>query len=179
MADGTNGIGKYVDVRQDGMKRSLSEHAVTGIPATWTGDALALADGEWWKVVMQVEFFSIFFTEAVHDLLVPARPDSTSATQALFMLNNEVALKAASQIAEKTISQSDDARQRIRHLYEHLFGRPPAAEEITLAIQILEQSQEARQKLKSSKKGEVDLKTGPWEDLCLALICSNEFLYVD
>ena len=59
------------------------------------------------------------------------------------MLNNEVALNTASKIAEKTISQSGDDRQRVRHLYERLFGRPPAAEEATLAIQIVEQSQKA------------------------------------
>lgn len=119
------------------------------------------------------------FDGANPDLLVPARPDSTSATQALFMLNNEVALNAASKIAEKTISQSDDDQQRIRHLYERLFGRPPAAEEMTLAVQIVEQSRRARQKLKLSGKHQADLKAGPWKDLCLALICSNEFLYVD
>lgn len=119
------------------------------------------------------------FDGANPDLLVPARPDSTAATQALFMLNNEVALNAASKIAEKTISRSEDDLQRVRYLYGRLFGRPPATEEMTLAGQIVEQSRQARQNLKSSGNGEVDLKTSPWEDLCLALICSNEFLYID
>ena len=119
------------------------------------------------------------FDGANPDLLVPARPDSTSATQALFMLNNEVALNAASKIAEQTISQSDDDDQRVRHLYGRLFGRPPAAEEVALAKQIVEQSRLTRHKLKSSAKDQTLLKTGPWEDLCLALICSNEFLYID
>lgn len=119
------------------------------------------------------------FDGANPDLLVPARPDSTSATQALFMLNNEVALNSASKITEKTISQSDDFRQRIRYLYQRLFGRLPASEEVPLAIQIVQQSRQARQNLNSSGIGQVDLKIGPWEDLCLALICSNEFLYID
>jgi len=117
------------------------------------------------------------FDGANPDLLVPARPDSTSATQALFMLNNEIVLNAASKIAEKTVSHSSDERQRVQFVYRLLFGRQPTAEEQDIAAQILRQSREARETLNVA--GKEDINTGPWEDLCLALICSNEFLYTD
>ena len=119
------------------------------------------------------------FDGASPDLLVPARPDSTSATQALFMLNNEVALETASKMARKTVSHSSDERQRIQFVYERLLARPPTAEEQEVGLQIIQQSRVAREDLNADAKTKVDLTTGPWEDLCLALICSNEFLYTD
>jgi hypothetical protein len=110
---------------------------------------------------------------------VPHRQDSTSAPQALFMLNNKAVLSTAATLAKKTITESDNERQRIASLYQRLFGRPATDEEESVSAQIIRQSQETRQKLVVAGEKGVDVQTGPWEDLCLALICSNEFLYVD
>ena len=119
------------------------------------------------------------FDGANPDLLVPDRPDSTSAPQALFMLNNETVLTTAANLAKKTTTDTSDERQRIAYLYERLFGRSATDEEQTVAAQIIRQSRETRQQLVVAGEKGVDVQTGPWEDLCLALICSNEFLYVD
>ena len=117
------------------------------------------------------------FDGANPDLLVPARPDSTSATQALFMLNNETALNTATALAIKTRSHSNDERQRFQFLYQLLFARPPTAGEQKLAAQIIRVSRKTRETLESTQSD--DAAAGSWEDLCLALICSNEFLYID
>jgi cytochrome c553 len=119
------------------------------------------------------------FDGANPDLLVPDRPDSTSAPQALFMLNNETVLSTAATLAKKTIAEFDDEQHRIASLYERLFGRPPTDEEQSVAAQIIRQSRETRQQLIATGQKGVELKAGPWEDLCVALICSNEFMYVD
>jgi hypothetical protein len=119
------------------------------------------------------------FDGANPDLLVPARVDSTSAPQALFMLNNDIVLSTATTLANKTIAESPRRRLRIAFLYQRLFGRPPIGAEQKVAAEILRQSTETRQQLVASGKTDVDVKTGPWEDLCVALICSNEFLYID
>ena len=119
------------------------------------------------------------FDGANPDLLVPDRPDSTSAPQALFMLNNAAVLTTAAILANKTITESDDERQRIESLYHRLFGRAAIDEEQRVATQIVRQSRETRQQLAGSNEKYVDVETGPWEDLCVALLCSNEFLYVD
>jgi hypothetical protein len=119
------------------------------------------------------------FDGANPDLLVPDRPDSTSAPQALFMLNNATVLSTAATLATKTITESDDERQRIAFLYQRLFGRPATDEEQSVGAQIIRQSRKTRQQLVAAGEKGVDVQTGPWEDLCLALICSNEFLYVD
>ena len=57
------------------------------------------------------------------DLVVPVRPDSTSAPQALFMLNNETVQSAAATLAMKTLSEFSDQKQRIAFLHQRLFAR--------------------------------------------------------
>jgi hypothetical protein len=119
------------------------------------------------------------FDGANPDLLVPNRPDSTSAPQALFMLNNEVVLKTAATLAKKTTTESADERQRIASLYQRLFGRPATDEEQRVAADIVRHSREMRQQLTVADEKDSNLEAGPWEDLSVALICSNEFLYSD
>ena len=119
------------------------------------------------------------FDGANPDLLVPNRPDSTSAPQALFMLNNEVVLNTAATLAKKTTTESADERQRIASLYQRLFGRPATDEEQRVAADIVRHSRETRQQLTVADEKDSNLEAGPWEDLSVALICSNEFLYSD
>jgi len=123
------------------------------------------------------------FDGASPDLIVPARPDSTSAPQALFMLNNDAVLKAAAALADRAFSSSEDASERIEYLYVQLYGRPPTEEEQELGKDIVRSASVARQTLQETKDTDVgpvaDPAKGPWVDLCVSLICSNEFLYVD
>ena len=119
------------------------------------------------------------FDGADPDLLVPDRPDSTSAPQALFMLNNDAVSNAVATASKKTIAASNHEQQRIAWLYQRLFGRSATAEEQSVAKQVIRQSLETRKQLFAAGENKVDVEAGSWEDLCLALICSNEFLYVD
>jgi len=119
------------------------------------------------------------FDAANPDLLVPARVDSTSAPQALFMLNNATVLSTATTLAKKTIAESAEEQHRIAFLYWRLFGRPAIETEQKVAAEILRQSQETRRQLAAGGETDIDVETGPWEDLCMALICSNEYLYID
>ena len=119
------------------------------------------------------------FDGADPDLVVPRREDSTSATQALFMLNNTLALKTAVVVAEHTIGAAENEQTRVALLYQRLFGRPPSPQEQQLATGVLHQARSTRQQLIAAGQQEVDLSAGPWHDLCTALLCSNEFLYLD
>ena len=159
----------------------------------WHGDRIKRSprDAPGWKLVLSGRtVFGEFsrdkpptildlFDGASPDLLVPERPDSTSAPQALFMLNNDAVLSTAATLARQAITESDDERERVAFLYRRLFGRPAVAEEENVAAQIIRQASEIRQQLVAAGEGNVDEETGPWEDLCVALICSNEFLYVE
>ena len=122
---------------------------------------------------------SDLFDGANPDLLVPARVDSTSAPQALFMLNNDIVLGTANTLATTITAGSQRRRQRISMLYQQLFGRPASLVEYRLAADLLRISTETRQQLATNDPSDVDVITGPWEDLCVALLCNNEFLYID
>ena len=119
------------------------------------------------------------FDGADPDLVVPRREDSTSATQALFMLNNTLALKTAVIVAQRVIGAAENEQARVTLIYERLFGRPPSPQEQQLATDVLHQARSTRQRLIAAGQQEVDLSAGPWHDLCTALLCSNEFLYLD
>lgn len=95
------------------------------------------------------------------------------------MLNNATVLTTAATLAKKTIAETGDERQRIASLYERLFGRTATNEEQSVARQIIRQSRETRRQLDATGDEGVDVESGPWEDLCVTLICSNEFLYID
>ena len=117
------------------------------------------------------------FDGANPDLLVPNRTDSTSAPQALFMLNNEAVLNSAKTLAKKANKESEDEAKRITFIYRRLFGRLPTSQEQTVGSEIIRESQKARRQ--QTPEEETTSVLVAWEDLCVALICSNEFLYVD
>ena len=119
------------------------------------------------------------FDGADPDLVVPRREDSTSATQALFMLNNPLALEAAVALARQAISAAENEQTRVTLIYQRLFGRPASQQEQQLATEILNHARGTRQRLIAAGQQEVDLSVGPWHDFCMALLCSNEFLYLD
>ena len=119
------------------------------------------------------------FDGADPDLVVPRREDSTSATQALFMLNNPIALTTAAAVANQAILKSEQGRTRLTSIYLQLFGRPASEQEWQLASEIIQHARATREQLRAAGTVDVDVDSGPWQDLCMALICSNEFLYLD
>ena len=95
------------------------------------------------------------------------------------MLNNEVVLNTAANLSKKTIAESEEEHKRIAFLYHQLFGRPATPKEQSVAALLLRESRETRQQLAAAGEEEADVESGAWEDLCVSLICSNEFMYVD
>jgi hypothetical protein len=93
--------------------------------------------------------------------IVPDRPDTTTAPQALFMLNNQLVLQAAESIAADVAKdpalQTDAAR--LDRVYRKLIGRPPSARESELA--------------------RAYLANASWANFLQVLLCTNEFIYVD
>ncbi|MBN81604.1 MAG: hypothetical protein CMJ70_15840 [Planctomycetaceae bacterium] len=115
------------------------------------------------------------FDGANPDLLVPARPDSTSAPQALYMLNNDNVTGTAAKLAQRAMEMPSE-RRRVNSLYLVLFGRTPSRQESDLALSFVSQASKTRGKLATDK---TEIEKGAWNDLCMAMICSNEFLYID
>ncbi len=90
------------------------------------------------------------------------REVTTVASQALFMMNDRFASRAADGLAGQTSSLPDD-RARIDAIYRTLFARHPDAEEITAAQDLL---------------GSLSDAQAAWSTLVQALIGSAEFRYV-
>ena len=112
-------------------------------------------------------------------LVVPRRADSTSAPQALFMMNSPSVVSTAKAIVVSLARHQGDDAPVIGELYHRLMGRPPTAEERRLAMETLLASREIRRRLAGTEHTVASGDSGPWEDLCMALLCSNEFIYVD
>jgi hypothetical protein len=93
--------------------------------------------------------------------IIPERADTTTAPQALFLLNNKLVLEAATRIAQDVNSQptlkTDEAR--LDHVYRKLLGRPPSAVEKQLA--------------------QAYIQDASWSNFLQVLLCTNEFMYVD
>ena len=108
--------------------------------------------------------FAILFDAANPDASDEKRNVSTVAPQALFLMNNPFVLDRARELAERLLrdvpasSPNADAT-RLDRAYQLLFNRPPQAEEVAIAKELL--------------------ANGDWADLAHVLLCSNEFVYVD
>jgi hypothetical protein len=93
--------------------------------------------------------------------IVPVRAETTTAAQALFLMNSplvaEVSQRLAKQLRDDPQLTSD--AQRAERLWRLALGRPPESEEIALAEQFVQQHH--------------------WERFVQALLGTNEFMYVD
>ncbi len=106
---------------------------------------------------------------------IPARNVTTTATQALFMMNANWPLKRASALAARVQHEalSADPAAVVTAAYRHAFGRVPSATETEAALTFL-QSRHS----KSPATQPTDTEPG-LIDFCHALLNSNEFIYVD
>jgi hypothetical protein len=99
---------------------------------------------------------------------------TTVAPQALFMMNSELAVGAAGDLAAILLGRRDlDDDGRIRLLYERAYGRPPSADETALAASFLARFDRALE-----ADGEEGARLGSWQALCQAILASNEFVTI-
>jgi len=93
--------------------------------------------------------------------IVPARAETTSATQALFLMNNPLAINTAKRLANQLVQDKSltTDQQRVERLWLLTYGRSPEAAELEMA------------------QGFVAKYS--WERFIQALLGTNEFAYVD
>src|SRR5690349_5053804 len=97
-------------------------------------------------------------------LSTPQRNVTTTATQALLMINSEHTLKRAGAWAGKLkAAKFADDKQLVEVAYRTAFGRLPSDSESNAAVHFLT----------SGKRDQTIV------DFCHALLNANEFLYVD
>jgi hypothetical protein len=119
------------------------------------------------RPVGDLEILSVFNFPHPSDI-TGARPNTTVATQALFLLNAPFVKQQATKLAERLKQdQPDDERARINRLYLLTISRPATADEIRTAQAFLDQCAE-------DLKGN---RTAAWAQLCHAVLGSNGFLF--
>jgi hypothetical protein len=93
--------------------------------------------------------------------IVPMRAESTTAAQALFLMNNELTLETAKKLAGELTKDSSlvDDRARFERLWLLALGRPPAPDEVAGLPEFV------------ARHG--------WERLVQAVLGTNEFTYLD
>ncbi|QDT22926.1 DUF1549 and DUF1553 domain-containing protein [Gimesia chilikensis] len=120
----------------------------------------------------------------------PQRGNSTTAPQALLMLNSESSLKSARELAGLIQDEAGSSpRQQVTLLIRRALGRQPGKVELVELVQFLKaQREELRREQRTTdqlvlplgKQATRDPYAGAaLTDLCLAVLNSNEFIYVD
>src|SRR5262249_20696660 len=100
----------------------------------------------------------------------PRRETSTHALQALNLLNSDFAAARARALAQRVLNESSDESGRIRSIYRIVLARAPRPGEVERARAFL--------KTQADRIGEPARGIAAWTDLALAMLNSNEFLYV-
>ena len=98
----------------------------------------------------------------------PRRNESTIAPQALMLLNAKLSLEVATSLASSISRESTDPQSQIEELYRRTVSRVPNAHETDVLLDAFH----------ASVAGGAT-RTEALTDICLALINTNEFVYVD
>jgi mono/diheme cytochrome c family protein len=107
-----------------------------------------------------------------HLVSIGQRSTTTTAPQALAILNSKLARECARGLADRIPSDAEPARA-VAIAYRIAFGRSPAESESQLAASFL-----AGQRLAYARDGRPDPRKSALVDLCQAIIGMNEFIYV-
>ena len=100
------------------------------------------------------------------------RSSTTVPQQALFLMNSPFVVDQSRALAARPdVAEQADSVVRIIRLYEILFSRLPAEDEITIGRQFIESA--------GSAPAESGIRLSPWEQYCQLLLLTNEGMYID
>lgn len=95
------------------------------------------------------------------------RPRSTSATQALALMNGDFVTAQARHFAAR-VTREARPEEKVRYAFRLAMGRAPAAGEADLLATFLDRQRQ--------KHGDAALALA---EMCQALLGTNEFIYLD
>jgi hypothetical protein len=110
------------------------------------------------------------------------RVTTTTAPQALLLLNGEFTRERAEKIGGTLLARfGDDEAGLVGHAYRTAWGRPATADELRLGVKFLKtQAESIRDKGDAAAAKEpATARAAAVVDFCHALLNTNEFLYVD
>jgi hypothetical protein len=119
----------------------------------------------------------------------PERNRSTTAPQSLLLLNSELSLLAARHLAGRILAEAAQPAEQIQYLYTIALSRQPTSEETTRLQRFLTNQQNRLTAEDRPTKALALPEPSPSAanphaaaalvDACLAIINSNEFIYID
>jgi Protein of unknown function (DUF1553)/Protein of unknown function (DUF1549)/Planctomycete cytochrome C len=113
----------------------------------------------------------------------PARQNTVVASQALTLLNNDAILEQAQTLAGRLLRECpDDVRAQVRRAWLLVFSRPVTESEETQALAFLARRTASLGTSRPSLApigAEASAHGGALAEWCLALVNTNEFLYID
>ena len=107
--------------------------------------------------------FKSLFDGADSTGVVEQRTESTVAPQALWLMNHPFVIDRAKALAAQVVAQPGDRDARLAWLFSRLFAARATDHDRALAARAVGEGMAAVQ----------------WEPFCQALLCSNQFIYVD
>jgi hypothetical protein len=127
--------------------------------------------------VIRNNVFDVFQLLDFPDPAVPTgdRSTTTVAPQALMMMNSELVMQAAENLAKHVTGAGNDDVSRNRILYLTCVGREPAEAEISDNRLLIEQ---VLQNLSDEETSDEDKALKAWSLVCHVVLASSEFSYV-
>lgn len=129
--------------------------------------------------VVRNNLYDVYQLFDATDATVPNgnRTEATVATQALFVLNSDLVVRAAEHLASRVLAASgDDERAGLRLLCETVYGRAPTEAELDRWRRGLAKFD---QQLRNPPQNDAKSRARSWALLCHVLLASNEFLYLN
>ena len=117
------------------------------------------------------------FDGADLNLSCERRATSITAPQALSLFNGEFAHTNSHHLAARVCEHSPNLDERVEFLFRLTISRPPAAEEAQACRDFITAKTAAYKEM--AKDGAEGAAKLAWRDASLALINTNEFLYLD
>jgi hypothetical protein len=119
------------------------------------------------------------FDAPVMEINCVRRARSTSATQALALMNGDFVTAQAEHFAkrifkERPVESEATTSARVRYAFRLVFGRDPSGDEFDMAASFLERQNKHYPGLSSSEQ-----MLRAMTDLCHTLLGTNEFIYLD
>ncbi|AMV40032.1 PSD1 and planctomycete cytochrome C domain-containing protein [Planctomyces sp. SH-PL62] len=109
------------------------------------------------------------------------RATTTVAPQALFMMNSDLVIQSARELAADLLArpESDDA-DRLRRLYQRTYGRTPTTDESRRDLAFLDRFERLPHDGPGGSGGSKGEPSRPeaWQALCQVILASNEFVYI-
>lgn len=127
------------------------------------------------------DVFQLFdYSEA--SVMTSDRPSTTVAPQALFLMNSDIAIRAAERFSQRLLEQSGLSDEALlTRAYQLAFGRSPSEQEISRDLQYLDlfmKSSRLEQQTTDLSEPDAAARRQAWQMLCHTLLAASEFCYV-